>query len=263
MHKLAEEIHLPETIKNYLDDVPPIGREFADVDGRFWLSFPGGDHNAVLKYGQWRGAVNSCLETISFADALVGRVLDALEKSPDAENAVIVFLSDQGTHLGEKYHWRKHDLLEESLRVPLIILIPEIRGGKGRCLRTVSLLNINPNLIDICKLAPKKELEGQSLLPLLENPETPWNRSVLSTYGHNNHSIQSERWHYIRYEDGTEELYDHQNDPYEWTNLVVKSCYEDIISKLERWLPEVNAPDAPSKETNIKLRSGSKWEKLR
>jgi arylsulfatase A-like enzyme len=109
----------------------------------------------------------------------------------------------------------------------------------------VSFIDIYPTLIDVCGLSPKKELEGKSLLPLLKNPEASWQRPALTTHGRNNHSLRSERWRYIRYSDGTEELYDHQKDELEWNNLANDPKYADIKKGLAKWLPKNNAPDVP------------------
>ena len=157
----------------------------------------------------------------------------------------IILWSDHGWHLGEKLHWRKFTLWEEATHCPLMIVAPGLIEPGGRCTRPVSLIDIYPTLIDLCGLKHKKELEGKSLLPLLKNPEAPWDRPALTTHGRDNHSIRSERWRYIRYSDGTEELYDHENDELEWTNLAGKHEYAEVKNGLSRWLPKINAPDAP------------------
>jgi arylsulfatase A-like enzyme len=108
------------------------------------------------------------------------------------------------------------------------------------------MIDIYPTLIELCNLAPKKELQGKSLLPLLKNPKAKWDRPALTTHGKENHSVRSERWRYIRYSDSTEELYDHDKDELEWTNLAGDPKYANIKKDLAKWLPATNAPDVPT-----------------
>jgi arylsulfatase A-like enzyme len=189
--------------------------------------------------------VQGYLASISFVDACVGRVIDAFDKSPHVDNTVIVLWSDHGWHLGEKLHWRKFALWEEATHNVFMVVAPGVTQPGQRCSRPVSMLDIYPTLIDLCNLAAKKELQGKSLLPLLKNAKAEWQRPALTTHGRNNHSVRSEKWRYIRYSDGTEELYDHDKDELEWTNLAGDPKYADIKKDLAKWLPETNAPDVP------------------
>jgi len=234
MHPL-NEIILPDVKEDDLNDVPEAGKKMAK---------PWGDHANVIKYHQWRKAVQAYLASISFVDEMVGRVIDALDQSEYKDNTIIVLWSDHGWHLGEKLHWRKFALWEEATHNVLMFVAPGTTLSGGRCSWPVSLLDIYPTLIDLCHLEPKKELQGNSLLPLLKNPETEWDKPVLTTYGRNNHSIRSRRWRYIRYADASEELYDREKDPLEWTNLATKPDYANIKADLARWLPKVNAPNS-------------------
>ncbi len=245
-----DRIELPVVKKGDLDDVPPfdqkLAREVFDPSGeRNFAVKPDGDHANVIANNQWRQAVQAYLATISFADAQIGRVLEALEKSEHAENTIIVLWGDHGWHLGEKEHWRKHALWNVSTRTPLIISVPEGRTLDGRtpaqlCHRPVSLIDLYPTLVDLCGLPEKDGLDGQSLKPLLKNPSQQWQRPVVMTYGSGNHAVQTQRWRYIRYADGGEELYDHTKDPNEWKNLVSLSQYKSTIEKLKMHLPERN-----------------------
>jgi len=231
-----ERIHLPEVNDHDLDDVPPLGRRMAR---------PEGDHRKVVEHHQWRRAVQGYLASISFCDAMVGRLLDAFLASRYADNTIVVLWGDHGWHLGEKLHWRKFALWEEATHAPLLFAAPGVTPAGARCDRTVSFIDIYPTLIELCGLSPRKELEGVSLVPLLKDPKAPWDRPALTTYGRNNHTIRSERWRYIRYRDGSEELYDHTKDPLEWTNLATRPQYARVKAELARWLPKTNAPDAP------------------
>ena len=108
----------------------------------------------------------------------------------------------------------------------------------------VGLIDIYPTLVDLCGLGTNKVLEGQSLVPLLDDSKAKWDRPALTTHIRGNHSVRSERWRYIRYSDGEEELYDHQNDKLEWTNLAGQAHYKDIIAAHAAWIPKVEAPTA-------------------
>lgn len=231
-----EKVTLPIINEDDLDDVPPIGKSWAK---------PNGDHRKITENHLWRRAVQAYLACVSFADACVGRVIDALDNSPYVDTTIIMLWSDHGWHLGEKLHWRKFALWEEATHNVLMIIAPGITKPGGLCKRTVSLLDIYPTLVEICGLEPRKELEGVSLLPLLKNPDVQWQRPALTTYLRNNHSVRSERWRYIRYSDGNEELYDHDNDDLEWNNLAKDLRYVNVKKDLSKWLPNFNATDAP------------------
>ena len=128
-------------------------------------------------------------------------------------------------------------------------------GIKGRTDKPVELLSIYPTLIDLCGLPVNPKLEGVSLEPLLEDPDSEWKHVALSTLGQNNHAVRDERWRYIRYADGSEELYDHQTDPNEWNNLASESptpSHAKVISRLTKYLPVINRPQrgAESKKGN-------------
>jgi arylsulfatase A-like enzyme len=107
-------------------------------------------------------------------------------------------------------------------------------------------MDLYPTLIELAGLPPRPKLEGLSLLPLLKDPDAPWDHPAVTTHGRNNHAVRSERWRYIRYADGSEELYDHDRDPREWTNLAGNAEFVQIKAELARELPRVNAPDAPT-----------------
>jgi arylsulfatase A-like enzyme len=231
-------VTLPPVRAGDLDDVPAAGVRIAN---------PNGDHARVLAANQWRPAVRGYLASIAFADAQVGRLIEALDRSPHAANTIVVLWGDHGWHLGEKEHWRKFALWEEATRVPLIVLAPGRTKAGARCVRTVSLLDLYPTLVDLCGLPAKPGLEGRSLAPLLADPNAPWAHPAVTTHGRENHAVRDERWRYIRYADGSEELYDHDADPQEWTNLAGSSDPAAVAAKraLARSLPERNAPDAP------------------
>lgn len=190
-----------------------------------------------------RRAVQAYLACVSYADDLVGQVIAALDASPVAQNTIVVLWSDNGFHLGEKGCWSKYTLWEESTRVPLIVVAPGVKAG-GRCARPVSLQDLYPTIFELCGLPLPEGIDGQSLVPLLKDPAAPWDRPALTTSGYGNHALRSERWRYIRYDDGREELYDHEADPNEWKNLAADPQWAQVKADLARWLPNDEVPSA-------------------
>ena len=182
---------------------------------------------------------------MAFADDCIGRVLDALERSPNRDNTIIVLCGDNGLQIGEKNSFGKGRLWEESTRVPLVIKLPGPTKAQ-RCTRPVSLLDVYPSLIDLCALPTLPALEGTSLTSLLKNPAAEWKSAAVTTMGVGNHSVRTERWRYIRYADGSEELYDHEHDPHEWTNLASNRELESIKTELRRHLPTHDASRNPA-----------------
>ena len=231
-----EESPVPKAPRDDLDDIPKAGQELA-ADRR-------DDLELIEEHGDLDDVVRSYTAGIRHADALVGRVLDALDRSNHAANTIIVFWSDHGYHFGEKRHFAKDTLWERSSRVPLAIVAPEVTVPGTVSSRPVSLIDLYPTLVDLCGLPQKADLEGVTLRPLLEDPERPWDRPAVMTFGRGNHAVRSERYRYIRYADGSEELYDHVTDPNEWLNLAAKPQLRDVIADHAQWLPKADAPRA-------------------
>jgi arylsulfatase A-like enzyme len=244
-----EEVQLPRVLANDLDDIGERGRDIAYRGGNY--------HQHIVEAGQWRNAVQGYLASTAYADALVGRLLAALDASPHADNTIVILWSDHGWQLGEKEHWRKFALWENIARVVLMIRTPEglaaLPQGTpagARSNRIVSLLDLFPTLIDLAGLPARPDLDGQSLVPLLEDPNAEWDHPAITTYDFSEYSVRTERWRYIRYIDGTEELYDHQNDPEEWTNLAADPAYAAAKEEMARLIP---ADPAPLAETSYQL----------
>ncbi len=210
---------------------------------------------------QWEPLVRSYLACVSFMDSQVGRLLGALDAAGLADNTVVVLWGDNGWHLGEKGITGKTTLWEPSTHVPLIFAGPGVAAG-GRCQQPAELLDIYPTLIDTCGLPPRSDLDGHSLVPQLKNAGAARAWPAITTHGPNNHGIRTERWRYIRYLDGAEELYDVIADPNEWTNLASVPAHAEIKQTLAQWLPKVNAPPAPgSKSRLVEQRDGKAfWE---
>lgn len=236
-----DQVKLPETQAGDLDDLPPMGLKFT----RYFDTTPMSHHN-ITRHGLWHKAVASYLATATFTDHCIGRLLDALEGSSHADNTIIVLWSDHGFHLGEKMHWEKRSLWEESTRVPLIFSVP----GKNQqrnvvSTRPVGLIDVYPTLVELCGLPEKESLQGRSLVPLLNDPNLPWDYPVLTTHHPGNHAIRTERWRYIRYANGDEELYDHRYDANEFRNLAADPEYAPVIKRLASHIPDTSAPYAP------------------
>ena len=231
-----ENIQLPLIEEEDLNDIPPIGKEISQG------LKPQSDYQRLKQYGKMKEAVRAYLASIKYADDCLGQILDALEASPYWERTIVVLWGDHGWHFGEKLHYRKFALWEESNRVPLLIRVPGSKSQGVRCERVVSLVDLYPTLTDLCGLPSNPSNQGQSLLPLLENPAAKWDKPALSTMGYMRHTLRSEQYRYIRYEDGAEELYDHEEDPQEWKNLAGQEEYSTLLTQFRNRLPKINYP---------------------
>ena len=202
--------------------MPPVAEDDRDdIPGFAWYlhwKLPEPRLSWLREAGQWRPLVRAYLASTSFMDSQVGRVLDALEATGHADDTVVVLWSDHGWHLGEKGITGKNSLWERSTRVPLIFAGPGIAPG-ARCAQPVELLDLYPTLVELAGLPSKRGLEGHSLVPLLKDSEAPRPWPAITTHNQGNHAVRSRDWRYIRYADGSEELYDHRADPNEWKNL--------------------------------------------
>ena len=233
-------VPMPRVFDGDLLDIPDGGRALLEQKAHFMRAILEAD---AKHPGTWREAVRSYLASCTFADHQLGRLLDALARSPHASSTIIVLWSDHGYHLGEKNHWEKFALWEKATRVPLVLVAPG-RADPGTVVETpVSLLDLYPTLLDLASLPPKKDLEGESLVPLLGDPKRE--RAVSMTYQRGNHAVRSNRWRYIRYADGSEELYDHSKDPDEIANLATAGEHRQVIRKLRQSLPVHDAKDVP------------------
>ena len=243
-----ESIVLPQVIADDLADVPAGGVKMAKPDG---------DHKAMLESGRWKEAVQGYLAAGAFCDTMIGRLMEAFDKSAYKDNTIVVLWGDHGWHLGEKEHWRKFALWEEATRAPFMWSVPGVTKPNGDCMRTVDFMSIYPTLCDLCGIPAPSYLEGVSIRPLLADPNAAWDRAALTTHGYQNHGVRTEEWRYIRYADGGEELYNEVSDPMEWTNLADKPEYAAVKQELAKWMPQVNVPEDPSDE-NEPIRKAKK-----
>lgn len=247
MHPL-EKTDLPEIIKDDLDDVPLAGQKMAR---RHW-------HKWLVENGKWEEAVQGYAASVSFADDMIGRLLDSLRDGPHADNTIVVLWSDHGYHLGQKEHWEKFALWEQTTRVPLIIASQQGFRKGTKCGEAVSLLDMYPTLAELVGTELPGNLDGQSLVPLMKNPDHKTGRAVITTQGYQNHAVRSDKWRYIRYADGSEELYDQIGDPKNFINLASNKKYESIRVGLSEWLPVTDALKDPVTNSQKKWQEAEK-----
>jgi arylsulfatase A-like enzyme len=189
--------------------------------------------------------VAAYLAASRYADDCLGRVLGGLDKGPHRDNTVVVVCGDNGYEFGEKHHWSKGSLREGSARVPLVIAAPGFATGRTST-RAVSLLDVYPTLLDLAGLPAKADNEGASLVPLLKDPAAAWAHAAVTTKGFKSHAVRTERWRYIRYADGAEELYDHDRDPLERANLASNPEFAAVKEEVRKWLPAHDEPRNPT-----------------
>jgi len=228
-----DQLKLPVLKPGDEDDLPPIGH---------WTATNRGYHEKITAAGEYEKAVQGYLASIEFFDGQLGRLIDALDASEHGKNTIVVLWSDHGWDHGQKRHWSKFALWEQSTRVPLLVVAPGLTTPGSRCSATVSLLDLYPTLAELCNLPRPAEAEGQSLVPQLRDVAAPRVEPAVMTFGPNNHAVRDARWRYIRYFDGGEELYDHDADPHEWTNLADRAELQPTKDRLKQWLPKVNKP---------------------
>lgn len=218
----------------------------------------------ILEHGQWKQGVQGYLASIHFADAMLGRVLDALENGPNRDRTIVVLWSDHGWHLGEKEHWQKYTAWRACTRVPLMVKVPAglseaLPAGTAagtRCDAPVSLLGLYPTLTELCGLPAGEEIDGRSIVPLLGDPSASLEPAAL-TFLHDGKSVgaSGKDWRYIRYSGGAEELYHTRDDPHEWDNLAGDPAHAARIERFRALVPShfaeaavVKARDLPALE---------------
>ncbi|MFN7928072.1 MAG: sulfatase [Blastocatellia bacterium] len=245
-----DKITLPKEPAEHLKNVP---------DAALWVkpAYWG------LNEAERREAIQAYYASITFMDAQVGRLLDALERLKLADNTVVVFWSDHGYMLTEHGQWMKQNLWEESARVPLLIAAPKAKAKGQATKRTVELLDLYPTLAELCGLTPPADLDGRSLRALLDNPKAQWNKPAYTQvdrggvqFGEGTppnaaaiqaaqqlpkfmgRSVRTERWRYTEWDEGRKgvELYDHDKDPHEYHNLAQDAAYTKTIEELKRLL---------------------------
>jgi arylsulfatase A-like enzyme len=241
-HESYDDIAFPVRKKDDWDDLPKGAANLMRNKKWFWNGMMQVESKAT---GSYQSFIRSYAACATFADAQIGRVLDGLDKSPRGKDTIVALWSDHGFHLGEKDHIEKFALWEKSNRVPFIVVAPGTAKPNTVCEHPVDLSVLYPTLLELCGLPDDKKAGGVSVIPLLRNPKGKWERPALMTYQRGNHAVRSERWRYICYADGSEELYDHDADPNEWTNLATGAGHEAIMERHRKWLPKQEAKPVP------------------
>ncbi len=213
-----DAIPAPVNPPDDLDDIPVAAKS---VRPQLW-------NNMKMDEPRIKEALRGYYASTSFMDDQLGRVLTGLRRMGLDSNTIIVFWGDHGWHLGEHTRWQKMSLMEESVRVPLIVRAPGRKGNAKVCHSLVEFVDLYPALAELCGLTPPASLEGQSLVPLLDNPARPWKKAAFTQLKYEDivgRSVRTERYRYIRWEGpgAGEELYDHSADPREFTNLALRA----------------------------------------
>lgn len=238
-----ESLQMPPVKEDDRDDLP----KFADF--LHW-KLPEPRLHTLRENNEWRPLVRAYLASVSFMDSQLGRVIDALDATGRAGNTIIVVWGDHGWHLGEKLITGKNTLWERSTRVPLIFAGPGVTP-KAVCHQPVELLDIFPTLLALAGMPERPDLEGHSLVPQLKDANAPRPWPAITTHNQGNHTIRTIDWRYIRYADGSEELYDLKKDPNEWFNLATDAQYDPVKKDLAKWLPKVDKPPVPGSKHRI------------
>lgn len=230
-----DEIELPEGYReNDLEDVP---RAHSKMAHNPWLK-------KIRAAGKWKHAIQAYLACTAMTDDLIGQIVGALEESKYADNTIIVLWSDHGYQLGEKERWTKYSLWERATRVNLVWVAPGVTKAGSTSARPVNLLDIYPTLASLTGCAPpENQLEGNDLTVLMRDPKAEWEKTSLTVFGYKNYGLRSDRYRYITYADGTEELYDHDKDRWEWQNLADNPEYAEVKKAMRKRLPTHHEPD--------------------
>jgi len=251
-----EDIRLPRGYReDDLEDLPPAGKKRGP--NRYFAH--------IREHGQWKQGIQGYLASIHFADAMLGRVLDALESGPHRDDTIVVLWSDHGWHLGEKQHWQKFTAWRAVSRVPLMIRVPEkaapaLPQGTSAgtvCDRPVDLLSLFPTLTELAGIEPKTDNDDPSLVPLLADAQADWNHVAVTHLGERgSFGLSDDDWRYIRYANGDEELYHVAEDPPEWTNLATDRAHAEKLAELRALAP---TQFAPKKKPSLAALPALRW----
>lgn len=229
-----EDIKLPKEPEDDRDDIPEVA-----------LGKSGKSEEYCNEHR--KEAIAAYYACISFMDAQLGVILDAMDKLNLWDNTIVVFWGDHGYHLGEhEGMWKKMSVFEESAGAPLIITAPQLKTSGQSCQRTVEFIDVYPTLVELCGLPqPKQKLEGKSLFSLLSNPNANWDKPAITVVQKGRvlgKSVRTEKFRYTEWDEGDEgvELYNHENDPNEYKNLADDPACSEVIKELKKHLKRTN-----------------------
>jgi iduronate 2-sulfatase len=229
-----DQMSLPHVPEGDLDDIPPAGISGSNSERNGLAEHPDNQRR------MWSGYRAS----VTFMDAQLGRVLDELDRLGLAESTAIVFTSDHGYHLGDHTFWQKSNLHEQVTRVPLIVVAPGVAPSRSRSL--AQLVDVFPTLCELTGAPVPEGVEGKSLVPVLRDPLAEVHAAAFSYVQGGHHGLRTDRWAYLRYADGTEELYDMDADPGQHHNLAPHAAHSETLAKLRRQLGQrAKSAEAP------------------
>ncbi len=221
-----DDIELVSNPANDLDDIPAPAKNLRPF---LW-------NDMGMTPTQQRIALRGYYASVSYMDRQLGRVLDTLDRLRLTDKTVVVFFGDHGWHLGEHTHWQKMSLMEESVRAPLIVSAPDIKGNGRSTKALAEFVDLYPTLADLCGLPTPSGLDGVSLAPVLQSPLNAVKNAAYSQVAYENRiygrSVRTDRYRYTQWKGngGGEELYDHDNDPREFHNLAASARRSDAIN---------------------------------
>jgi arylsulfatase A-like enzyme len=249
----VDKIELPEIPDDDLADLPPSIQKKQNNRSHY--------RKTLEDIGEYKTAVMAYLAAVSYADGMLGEVLDALEASAYKDNTIIVFWSDQGYHLGEKGDWGKHTLWSETSRVPLFIAGVDIPKNK-KVESTAGLIDLYPTLMELCQLPKQHKMDGKSLVPEMMRTSYQDRDLFIPYHEIGSYSVVNDNFRYIYYAEGTEEFYNTKEDYNEWNNLVGNDKYRATIDKMKQVVPkEFRKPATPKKSLNLIFEEeGYHWE---
>lgn len=204
-------------------------------------------HKWVIENQQWKKLMQGYLASISYVDHQLGRILDALDRTPGMKNnTIIVLWSDHGFHIGEKANWEKFALWDQTSRVPLFIHAPGVSKDGEKTRQPATLTEVYPTLCELADLPIPSQCDGLSLVSQLKNPGAKRDRLALCSFQFGNeknpsHGVSDERYRFIRYGNGFEELYDLKNDPHEYENLIDSPQFASVKTRLANGIPSNSA----------------------
>ncbi|MAS97282.1 MAG: iduronate-2-sulfatase [Verrucomicrobiales bacterium] len=224
-----EEMTLPEVPEGDLDDIPKLGKQGTTSQSTGIDQYPDNMKRMWADY----------YTTVTFMDQQVGKILDELEGQGLQENTAVVFTSDHGYHLGEHHFWQKSKFHEDVTRVPLIVAAPGYEAGRSKSLS--ELVDIYPTICELVGVEIPESVQGKSLVPVLEDPSASVRDAAYSLDGKKGSAIRTADWTYMRYRDGSEELYDMVNDPEQFTNLAEEAEFAEKKAELANTLDDKDA----------------------